>query len=149
MNYKGNAMDYKHKDYPKPTSSSVSKIMKSIKPRDTKPEVQIRSGLHALGYRYRKDLLIKIRDQKCRPDIVFTKQKLAIFIDGCFWHNCPEHGKIPKSNVHYWKPKLMRNMERDKKNNLTLLKGGWNVLRIWEHTPLEDAIQEIADAFRN
>jgi DNA mismatch endonuclease, patch repair protein len=68
-----------------------------------------------------------------RPDFVFPKKRLAIFVDGCFWHGCPKHGNTPKSNEGYWGPKLKRNMKRDRSNSRTLRQKGWRVLRVWEH----------------
>jgi len=114
--------------------------MKKIKSSNTKPEFNIRSKLHRAGYRFRKNYIININGSRCKPDIVFTKIKLAIFIDGCFWHCCPEHGHLPKSNEHYWKPKLDRNKARDAEDTNLLINGGWNVVRIWEHEPIEYAI---------
>ena len=69
-----------------------------------------------------------------KPDFVFRKQRLAVFVDGCFWHNCPKHGHIPHSNREYWRKKLKRNQERDRDTNRELRKRGWRVLRIWEHS---------------
>ena len=68
-----------------------------------------------------------------KPDFVFRKQRLAVFVDGCFWHNCPKHGHIPKSNRKYWRKKLGRNQERDRATNRELRRKGWRVLRLWEH----------------
>lgn len=136
-------MQPKDPNYPRPTSESVIATMKSNKRSDTRPEILIRSLLHKKGIRFRKDLLIKINNMKCRPDIVFTKVKLAVFIDGCFWHLCPEHGHIPKSNIHYWEPKLNKNKERDIANTEMLENYGWTVLRLWEHLPAQDATEVI------
>lgn len=132
-----------HPDYPKPTSAAVTEVMKANKRTNTKPEVLIRSSLHRLGYRFRKDLAIKAENRKPRPDIVFTKKKVAVFIDGCFWHYCPQHGHIPKSNVKYWDAKLKRNAHRDSLDTKDLQRAGWTVLRIWEHTPIDKAVDEI------
>lgn len=128
----------KDPDYPRPTSRAVSVVMKANKRTETKPEIAIRSQLHKMGFRFRKDYVIKIAGMSFRPDIVFTKVKLAIFIDGCFWHFCPEHGHIPKSNRHYWEPKLKANRERDILTNNKLRENGWEVLRLWEHTSPEE-----------
>lgn len=94
-------MQPKDPDYPRPTSVLITGIMKANKRANTKPEILIRSSLHKLGYRFRKDFLIKVNNRAIRPDIVFTKYKIAIFVDGCFWHLCPQHGHIPKSNIRY------------------------------------------------
>lgn len=75
-----------------------------------------------------------------RPDIVFTRIRVAVFVDGCFWHGCPEHFAAPRSNQSYWQPKIRRNIERDAETNHALERAGWRVVRIWEHTPLAEAI---------
>jgi DNA mismatch endonuclease (patch repair protein) len=132
--------------YPAPLNAGRSRNMQANRRSDTKPEVTLRKALHRLGYRYRKDLLIKLPDTRVRPDIVFTRRKIAIFIDGCFWHVCPQHGRQPTTNEWYWTPKLRRNLERDSKANAALQEAGWTVLRIWEHEPLEQAIQAVRSA---
>ena len=89
--------------------------MRANRRTDTKPELALRHALHRLGYRYRKDLRLDLDGgARVRPDIVFTARKLAVFVDGCFWHACPEHGSKPKNNEWYWSPKLARNVERDR-----------------------------------
>lgn len=106
--------------------------MRANRRRDTKPELAIRRILHAQGFRYRVDYPAG-SDKRRRADIVFTRQKVAVFIDGCFWHGCPEHATIPKVHSDYWIPKLMRNRERDVETSLELESEGWTVLRFWEH----------------
>lgn len=134
-----------HTPYPKPTSAAVTAVMKANKRSNTKPEVAIRAVLHKIGYRFRKDLLIRTTKGTCRPDIVFKKVKLAIFIDGCFWHLCPEHGHIPKSNINYWEPKLRKNKERDEADTRLLTDNGWAVLRLWEHVTIKESIKIVAN----
>lgn len=136
-------MQPKDPGYPRPTSVLITGIMKANKRANTKPEILIRSSLHKLGYRFRKDFLIRVSNRAIRPDIVFTKYKIAIFVDGCFWHLCPQHGHIPKSNIHYWEPKLNKNAVRDRADTNLLKFEGWQVLRIWEHTPSQEAVQLI------
>jgi DNA mismatch endonuclease (patch repair protein) len=114
--------------------------MQANRRRDTKPELRLRSLLHAAGYRYRVDLRLDLGGAKVRPDIVFTKRKIAVFIDGCFWHSCPEHGHAPNVNQSYWSPKLARNRERDVRNSEALATAGWVVVRIWEHVPSDEAL---------
>ena len=116
--------------------------MLSNKARDTKPELAIRRALHARGYRYRVDLRPS-KEVRSRADIVFTKQKIAIFIDGCFWHGCPIHGTSPKRNTDYWLPKLKRNVERDLKVTGALELLGWTVLRFWEHQVTGEVLELI------
>ena len=110
--------------------------MRAIRRRDTGPELEIRSLLHRAGLRYRVDRRIGTGRSAPRPDIVFTKQHVAVFIDGCFWHQCPEHATMPKANHAFWEAKLRRNVERDRENDAALGAMGWTVLRFWEH---EDA----------
>jgi len=102
--------------------------------RDTKPEVAVRSALHALGLRFRKDHPIRLGSGRLvRPDVVFTRARIAVFIDGCFWHRCPEHGNVPKVNTGYWLPKLARNVVRDAAVSAELVADGWTSIRAWEH----------------
>jgi DNA mismatch endonuclease (patch repair protein) len=81
-----------------------------------------------------------------RPDIVFTACKIAVFVDGCFWHCCPQHGRQPRVNSGYWSPKLQRNVERDRAADAALRSDGWTVVRIWEHVAIEDAVETIQAA---
>jgi DNA mismatch endonuclease (patch repair protein) len=104
-----------------------SKIMSAIHSKNTMPEVALRKALFARGLRFR----IHYGNEKI--DIAFPSKKTAIFVDGCFWHGCPLHSHIPKSNMDYWNPKLKKNIERDQEKNERLEKAGWEVLRFWEH----------------
>lgn len=119
--------------YPEPTSAAATKIGKANKRVDSKAEVRLRSALHAMGLRFRKDLLIRAGGVRTHPDIVFTKAKVAVFVDGCFWHMCPEHFHMPKTNLDYWVPKLHANVARDARVTAALEADGWKVVRIWEH----------------
>lgn len=119
-----------------------SKVMRSIKSVDTKPEERLRKALFSKGYRYRK------HHGEHKIDIAFPSRKIAIFVDGCFWHMCPKHGKLPKSNKRYWTPKLKRNVERDKKINAHLKKTGWKVIRIWECEILESTTSVVNTIFK-
>ncbi len=114
--------------------------MRANRRTGTKPEIVLRSALHRLGYRYRKDFRLDLGSMKVRPDIVFTARKVAVFVDGCFWHVCPEHGRQPTTNEWYWAPKLRRNIERDRAADVALVEAGWRVVRLWEHEPLDAAI---------
>jgi DNA mismatch endonuclease (patch repair protein) len=114
--------------------------MQAIRRRDTRPELALRRALHAAGYRYRCDYRIDVVGGRARPDIAFTRAKVAVFVDGCFWHSCPEHGRTPQANPDYWAPKLERNRDRDRANTRALEAAGWLVLRIWEHTDVSDAV---------
>lgn len=104
--------------------------------RDTKPELAARRLIHAAGLRYRVDF--PPLGGRQRADIVFTRARVAIYIDGCFWHGCPLHATYPKRNSDYWLPKLRRNIERDRETDARLAHAGWTVLRFWEHESAED-----------
>ena len=96
-------------DYPHPSSAGRSANMRANRRTDTKPELALRRALHRLGYRYRKDYRLDLDGgRRVRPDIAFTARKVAIFVDGCFWHACPEHGSKPRANEWYWGPKLLK-----------------------------------------
>lgn len=117
--------------------------MAAIRRANTRPEVELRSVLHRLGMRFRKDLLICAGSTRARPDIVFTRRKLAVFVDGCFWHGCPKHSRIPVNNGDYWAPKLQGNIARDRQQAEALRNDGWAVLRVWEHEPLATAAARV------
>lgn len=110
---------------------------------DTRPEVALRSALHRRGHRFRKDHVICVGAIRINADLVFTRSRLAVFVDGCFWHVCPIHGRAPGRNRDYWGPKLSRNVERDRRNDAALRGSGWRVLRIWEHEPLDRAVRHV------
>ena len=129
--------------HPAPLNEGRSRNMQAIRRKDTKPEVALRSALHRLGHRFRKDLRVKAGDAWVRPDIVFPRHRVAVFVDGCFWHGCPDHGRQPKINDWYWSPKLQRTRDRDARNTAALLASGWCVLRLWEHEPLDAAVQSV------
>lgn len=119
--------------YPEPTSSAATKVGKANRRVDTKAEMRLRSELHAMGLRFRKDLLIRADDVRTRADIVFTKHRIAVYVDGCFWHMCPQHGTVPRTNPDYWVPKLEANAARDIRVTEALERDGWTVIRVWEH----------------
>ena len=105
--------------------------MQSNRGRDTSPELAVRRLVHAAGLRYRVDY--SPLGGRRRADIVFTRQRMAVFIDGCYWHGCPQHATLPKRNTEYWLPKLARNIQRDRETDQILREAGWRVLRYWEH----------------
>ena len=134
-------------DYPHPASAGRSANMRANRRTDTKPEMALRRALHQRGYRYRKDYRLDLDGgRRVRPDIAFTARKVAIFVDGCFWHACPEHGSKPRNNEWYWGPKLVRNVERDRLNDAALALAGWTVIRLWEHVPLDEALTTVIAA---
>jgi DNA mismatch endonuclease (patch repair protein) len=125
--------------------------MAAIRRVNTKPEVALRSALHRAGYRFRKDFAIRVEGKLIRPDIAFTKLRIAVFIDGCFWHSCPEHGRRPAVNGRYWSPKLQGNVERDRRQTDALRGAGWQVIRCWEHEDVDEIVHllaELVDAAR-
>ena len=107
-----------------------SQIMQAIRSKDTKIELSLRKALWGKGYRYRKHHKKLIG----KPDITFAKKKIAIFIDSCFWHGCPYHCRMPKSNKAYWNEKIRRNKKRDKEVKSWYKNNAWCGLRFWEHT---------------
>lgn len=116
--------------------------------RDTGPELEIGSILHRRGLRYRRDFPVTAGNIRVRPDFVFSRIRVAVFVDGCFWHCCPIHGATPKANADYWIPKLARNRERDKEVTLALQEDGWIVVRAWEHEPPLEAADKVAKAIK-
>ena len=115
---------------------------------DTAPERALRSHLHGTGLRFRKDFRIKLDDVSVRADVAFPAAKLAVFVDGCFWHGCPDHRTWPVSNAGWWRRKLDRNRERDRDTDQRLKDAGWTVIRVWEHQGAEEAVEAIDVAVR-
>jgi DNA mismatch endonuclease (patch repair protein) len=109
------------------TTEVRSRIMSSIHSANTKPEIALRRALWKRGLRFR------IHYGKERIDIAFPRAKFGVFVDGCFWHMCPMHCTLPKSNVEYWHPKLRRNVERDIEKDKRLTTAGWTIIHVWEH----------------
>nr|WP_163185613.1 very short patch repair endonuclease [Cellulosimicrobium sp. SL-1] len=120
--------------------------MSVAKRRDTAPEVALRRELHARGMRYR--VAYPVPGQRRRTiDVAFTRAKVAVFVDGCFWHGCPEHGMMPRSNGDWWKTKLAANQARDRDTDRLLRELGWTVVRVWEHEPplvASDRVEAVA-----
>lgn len=110
--------------------------------RDTKPELALRRELWRRGLRYRVDRP-PIKGMRRRADIVFGPAKVAVFVDGCFWHSCPEHATIPKNNREWWIEKLEANVRRDRDTRRELEEAGWLVVRVWEHEDATTAAQRI------
>ena len=107
--------------------------------RDTWPELLIRRELHRRGLRYRVSRRV-VLGLRSAPDIVFGPAKVAVFVDGCFWHGCPQHATWPASNAEWWRTKIERNQQRDLATDAVLSAAGWEVIRIWEHDdPVEAA----------
>lgn len=120
--------------------------MRAIRRSNTKPELAVRRLLHGAGYRYRVDLRLELPGARVRPDIVFTRRKVAVFIDSCFFHCCPVHGRVPETHTGYWQPKLARNVERDRLADAALHSAGWTVVRAWSHERPEDVVERVVEA---
>jgi DNA mismatch endonuclease (patch repair protein) len=120
--------------------------MRANRRTGTKPEMALRRALHGQGLRYRKDYRLDLDGARVRPDIAFTARRVAVFVDGCFWHACPEHGTKPAANTWYWEPKLARNVERDRAADAALAAAGWRVVRVWEHESLDAAVAAVIAA---
>lgn len=127
---------------PAALSASVAEQMRRMPRKNTTPELRVRRVLHRLGYRYRLHPRLP-----GSPDIVFTRVRLAVFIDGCFWHACPEHGVLPKNNREWWRVKLARNADRDREKDEALAQLGWQILHIWEHEDAAQAAARIIDCY--
>lgn len=123
--------------HPGASSRAVSERMSQARRRDTKPEVDVRRLLHARGLRYRVTYPVPGLARRT-IDIAFTRAKVAVFLDGCFWHSCPEHRTSPRSNADWWRTKLERNAARDTETTAALEADGWTVLRFWEHESPEE-----------
>lgn len=129
------------------SSQAVRNSMQGNKNRDTKPEMIVRRSLHASGLRYRVHAR-PIKEWNRRADLVFPRAKIAVFVNGCFWHGCPQHYKAPKTNAAYWVPKIMRNRERDLETFTRLKSEGWLVIPIWEHEDLYKKSEIVARRIR-
>lgn len=133
--------------YPEPANELATKIGKANVRRDTRAELLLRSALHRRGLRFRKDHLVRcMNGLKVRPDVVFTRARIAVFVDGCFWHGCPDHGRTPGRNRVYWVPKLEANAARDQRVDAALRADGWRIERVWEHEDPSTAGARIAAA---
>ncbi|MGC9436459.1 very short patch repair endonuclease [Streptomyces sp. WG5] len=125
------------------SSAARRRNMQAIRSRDTKPEILIRRLVHATGLRYRVAAR-PLPDLRRTADMVFRSAKVAVFIDGCYWHGCPEHYVPPKTNSGYWSEKVVRNIKRDRDTDERLREAGWLVLRFWEHEPSDTCADKIA-----
>ena len=116
--------------------------------RDTQPELLLRRELHRLGFRYRVDHPLPGMPRR-RADVLFTRARVVVFVDGCFWHGCPEHKTSPANNAAWWATKLARNVERDRETDAHLVALGWRVLRVWEHEDMKQAALHIGGIVRS
>ena len=127
---------------PRTTAEATRRAMQGNRSRDTKPELALRSILHRRGLRFRVATR-PIPDVRRTADVVFTRAKVAVFVDGCFWHKCPIHYRQPGSNVDYWVAKMKRNLNRDSEIDALLQESGWSVIRVWEHDDPEQAARRV------
>lgn len=130
---------------PIPLNPTVRAQMQRMPSQNTKPETIVRSELFARGLRFR----VNVNGLPGSPDIVFTKAKIAVFIDGCYWHGCPVHKRAPVHNRDWWVEKIARNKQRDQRNDADLRSAGWWVLRYWEHDDVDDIADEIEWMWRD
>ncbi len=132
-----------------PIASSIAahNRMRAAKPRDTDPEIALRKALLEVGLTFDIDVCLLVGSRR-RADIVLRKDRIAIFIDGCFWHGCPLHGTWPKENAEFWRSKIEKNKERDRNTNVQLSDEGWKVIRVWEHEDPDDVAQRIASVLK-
>ena len=131
------------KTRPTPKNETVTAQMKAMPRKSTGPEVVLRRALFARGLRFR----LHNRNLPGTPDIVLPGAKIAVFVDGCFWHKCPKHGSLPKNNRDWWSDKLTATKARDRKKDRELRAVGWLPIHVWEHTSPDDAADEIAETW--
>ena len=129
------------------TSEATRRSMQGNRGRDTGPEIAVRRIVHSRGLRYRVDAR-PLAALNRRADLVFSRAKVAVFIDGCFWHGCPVHGTWPKANADFWRAKIQANVQRDRDTDARLRAEGWHVLRVWEHEDADAAADRIAHMVR-
>jgi DNA mismatch endonuclease (patch repair protein) len=116
--------------------------------RDTKPELALRRLLHGRGLRFRVDRAV-LADRRRRADIVFGPAKVAVYVDGCFWHGCPIHATWPKANAEFWREKIEANQARDRDTDKRMERAGWHVERVWEHELPQEAADRIEQIVRS
>ncbi|MGW6278752.1 very short patch repair endonuclease [Kribbella sp. NPDC055071] len=130
-----------------PADEAVSRRMSRQRRRDTAPELRLRRELFAMGLRYRVNHPIPGFPRR-RADITFLQARIMVFVDGCFWHSCPQHSSSPRNNSEWWRSKLEANRTRDLETTLHLEELGWIVIRVWEHEQVAEAASTIAIAVR-
>lgn len=131
----------------KASSMNVRAVMRANRSKDTAPELALRKLLYQRGLRYRVDRR-PIPAIRRRADLVFPGIHLAVFVDGCYWHGCPEHYRPASKNADFWRNKIEGNRTRDRETTETLSAAGWSVIRVWEHEPPEAAAETVAAAVR-
>lgn len=129
------------------SSPAVRAVMRGNKGRDTRPELALRSALHALGLRYRVGVR-PLPALRRTADLVFTRDKVAVFLDGCYWHGCAQHYRPSRKNPEFWSAKIQANQNRDRETDCLLQEAGWESVRVWEHEPPDTAAARIAALLR-
>jgi len=129
------------------SSTAVRRVMQGNKSRDTVPEIAVRRAVYAMGMRYRVAAR-PLADLRRTADLLFRRSKVAVFIDGCFWHGCPAHHSPPKTNAGYWTQKIEGNRARDASTTQLLRAEGWTVLRFWSHEEPKSVADRIANVIR-
>lgn len=130
------------RERPAAASQLIRKRMQRQRRKDTALEMSVRRELHAAGVRYRVDVRPE-PDLRTRGDIVWRGHRVVVFLDGCFWHRCPEHSTTPKNNSAWWADKIESNVKRDREADERLRERGWRVLRFWEHENAADIVERI------
>lgn len=126
---------------------ALSAKMATLARRDTLPELALRRELHRRGLRYRVQM--KVPGNRRRTiDIAFPRVRLAVYVDGCFWHGCPDHHVRPRANTEWWGWKIERNQDRDRDTDRELQEAGWEPLRVWEHEPVQEAADQVVAAYQ-
>lgn len=126
---------------------TLSRKMSTLARRDTKPELALRRALHRRGLRFRVQLKVPGNPRRT-IDVAFTRVRLAVYVDGCFWHGCPDHHVLPRTNTQWWQWKVELNRKRDGSTDAELTAAGWTVVRFWEHIDPEKAADRIEDVYR-
>ena len=132
---------------PPPSSQAARKRMQAARQRDTAAEIALRSALHRMGLRFRVNVNL-IAGLRRRADVVFSSARVAVYVDGCFWHGCPIHGTWPKANAEFWRAKIETNRQRDADTNRRLTEAGWMVIRVWEHEDPQEAAKMISELIK-
>ena len=132
------------RELPVPKNAMVSAQMRRMPRSSTQLELSLRRALHANGLRF----TVNRRDLPGTPDVVLSRAKLAVFVDGCFWHGCTEHGVVPKNNARWWTLKLAGNADRDRRKDEELRQLGWAPVHFWEHESVDEMVDVVLDLWR-